>query len=141
MVKEDVLKKLIAQEPALAFVDLFLQTHSDAQLYLVGGAVRDRLLRRKMAEMDFDFVIRGLSAEDVQTWFSTQGEVNLVGQHFGVFKFMPRGFSSDRIPFIDLALHVQKPSQKDPWAATKILTCNQILPSRSKTTWHGATSR
>ncbi len=104
MVKEDVLKKLIAQEPALAFVDLFLQTHSDAQLYLVGGAVRDRLLRRKMAEMDFDFVIRGLSAEDVQTWFSTQGEVNLVGQHFGVFKFMPRGFSSDRIPFIDLAL-------------------------------------
>ncbi|MBI5793657.1 CCA tRNA nucleotidyltransferase [Candidatus Uhrbacteria bacterium] len=102
--KEDVLTKLIKQTPALAFVDPFLETHPNAQLYLVGGALRDTLLGRKMAEMDFDFVIRGLEADAVQTWFSTQGEINLVGQHFGVFKFMPRGYSSDRIAFIDLAL-------------------------------------
>ncbi|MFA4845406.1 MAG: hypothetical protein WC654_02520 [Patescibacteria group bacterium] len=102
--KEDTLVKLIKQEPALAFVDSFLATHPDAQLYLVGGAVRDALMGRRSSKMDFDFVIRGMSADDVQTWFNTQGEVNLVGQHFGVFKFMPRGFTADRIAFIDLAL-------------------------------------
>ncbi len=96
--------KLIKQQPVLAFVDPFLSDHPTAQLFLVGGAVRDALFGRTMTEQDFDFVIRGLSQEEIQTWFSTQGEVNLVGQHFGVFKFMPRGFSPEHISFIDLAL-------------------------------------
>ncbi|MBI4437488.1 CCA tRNA nucleotidyltransferase [Candidatus Uhrbacteria bacterium] len=102
--KEEVLTKLIKQTPALAFVEPFLETHPGAELYLVGGAVRDALLSRRTPDMDFDFVVRGLPGSDVQAWFAMQGDVSLVGQHFGVFKFMPRGSSPERMPFMDLAL-------------------------------------
>lgn len=104
MNQEERILKCLQDQPALFFIEEFLEEHEHAELYLVGGAVRDALLNRHMNEMDFDFVIRGLDAEDIEQWFSAFGELNLVGQHFGVYKFMPTGFTPKQIEFIDIAL-------------------------------------
>src|SRR3989338_4094128 len=93
----------VHHHPALSFVSAFLEEHKQAQLYLVGGAVRDLLLKKK-GVFDFDFVIRNLSRGELETWFQKKGTVNLVGQHFGVYKFMPHGLTAPGIEFIDIAL-------------------------------------
>ncbi|HAU66576.1 TPA: hypothetical protein DCW61_04490 [Candidatus Uhrbacteria bacterium] len=93
----------IHQDPVLSFVSIFLEEHKQAELFLVGGAVRDLLLKKKEV-IDFDFVIRNLSREELERWFQKKGTLNLVGQHFGVYKFMPHGFTPGEIEFIDIAL-------------------------------------
>ncbi len=58
-----------------------------AEIFLVGGAVRDLFLGRQT--LDYDFVIRKVSLKNLEKFFTQQGKVNLVGQLFGVFKFVP----------------------------------------------------
>ncbi|NQV89892.1 CCA tRNA nucleotidyltransferase [Candidatus Uhrbacteria bacterium] len=96
--------QLQSSHPALSFIDDFLLAHKTANLYLVGGAIRDALLSRPMQERDYDFVVTGLPVSDLERWFTAHGELHLVGQHFGVYKFMPTGFTSKDIAFIDIAL-------------------------------------
>src|SRR3989344_1648859 len=76
-----------------------LLAHPGAELFLVGGAVRDALLKRPTA--DFDFVIRGLEKKQIEKTLPRYGSVNLVGKKFGVYKFVPRGWQDEPI---DLAL-------------------------------------
>jgi tRNA nucleotidyltransferase/poly(A) polymerase len=104
MSQEELLMQLIREQESLFWIDDFLTDHPDASLYLVGGAVRDGLLGRKMRTIDFDFVIKGLVPEKIEEWFSAFGHMSLVGQHFGVYKFLPTGFTTDQIEFIDIAL-------------------------------------
>ena len=70
-----------------------------AQVYLVGGAVRDLLLKR--LTKDYDLVIRGIAADKLETWLAGRGKVNLVGKTFGVFKWQPRSWPYEDI---DVAL-------------------------------------
>ncbi len=93
----------LQHHPVLSFIPLFLQEYKDAELFLVGGAVRDLLLKKKEI-VDFDFVIRNLPREELERWFQKKGTINLVGQHFGVYKFMPHGFTAVEIECIDIAL-------------------------------------
>jgi len=93
-----------SSHPALSFIEDFLMTHKTANLYLVGGAVRDNLLARHTQDRDYDFVVTGLPAQDLERWFAARGECFLAGQHFGVYKFMPKGFSTKDLPFIDITL-------------------------------------
>lgn len=58
-----------------------------AKAYLVGGAVRDRLLGR--ATGNFDYVVAGLAPAELERRLRALGEVDLVGREFGVFKFRP----------------------------------------------------
>ncbi len=104
MSKEERISKHIKQEPGLAFIPDFLESFPKAELFLVGGAVRDAIVGRKMKELDFDFVVRGVEAQTLHDWFKTKGHIDLVGRDFGVFKFMPEGFSTDNLQFIDIAL-------------------------------------
>jgi tRNA nucleotidyltransferase/poly(A) polymerase len=104
MLQEEHIASIIQTQPALAFVTDFLSTNQNADLYLVGGAVRDALLGRRMKEVDFDFVVGGMSSDLLETWLQSRGDVSLVGQHFGVYKFMPKGFHHPDIQFIDIAL-------------------------------------
>ncbi len=60
-----------------------------SEIYLVGGAVRDIFLSR--STKDYDFVIRNIPAKNLEEFLDQQGKVNLVGQTFGVFKFIPSG--------------------------------------------------
>lgn len=90
--------------PEFAFIKKFIKQQPEAKIYLVGGAVRDILLERNTK--DYDFVIAGAPAKEVEEFFSSLGEVNLVGKSFGVFKFVPKGFhvGDDNFEAIDVAL-------------------------------------
>lgn len=91
-------------QPEFSFIKKFSKQHPEAKIYLVGGAVRDILLERPTK--DYDFVIAGAPAETMEKFFSSLGEVNLVGKSFGVFKFIPEGFhvGDDNFEAIDIAL-------------------------------------
>lgn len=104
MSQAERLAESISSHGALAFTQELVSSFPTANLYLVGGAVRDVLLGRRMREFDFDFVVQSLDQAPLETWLRERGELNLVGQHFGVFKFMPHGFTTETFPFIDIAL-------------------------------------
>ncbi|MCF7879069.1 MAG: HD domain-containing protein [Candidatus Omnitrophica bacterium] len=59
-----------------------------AEIFLVGGAVRDTILDRDTK--DYDFVVRNVDSKKLESFLNTKGQVNLVGQTFGVFKFNPK---------------------------------------------------
>jgi len=61
--------------------------YPQAQIYLVGGAVRDLLLSH--STQDYDFVVRNIPLDLLKDFLSKNGNVNLVGQAFGVLKFIP----------------------------------------------------
>ncbi|HBK34705.1 MAG: Polynucleotide adenylyltransferase/metal dependent phosphohydrolase [Candidatus Uhrbacteria bacterium GW2011_GWE2_40_58] len=96
------IKDVLEHEPTLAFCQDFLRDYPQAELFLVGGSVRDFFLQRK--NKDFDFIIRGVEATSIEKWFKERGDINLVGSHFGVFKFSPNGFPANQFEAIDLAL-------------------------------------
>ncbi|MDZ7798880.1 MAG: HD domain-containing protein [Patescibacteria group bacterium] len=94
-----IFQKALKTEPALSFINKVLKKFSQAEIYLVGGAVRDIILKRKTK--DFDFVVRNLSAKKLENFLKKSGKVNLVGKSFGVFKFVPK---NSKIEAIDIAL-------------------------------------
>jgi len=75
------------QNPNFLFVAKLLKKFPVAEIYLVGGKVRDILLER--ASYDYDFVIRQVKAKDLEVFLAKEGSVNFVGKSFGVFKFVP----------------------------------------------------
>ncbi len=81
------------------FAWVFELLKEGAEVFVVGGKVRDTLLER--ACNDYDFVVRGMNAETLQSFLNKHGEVNVVGKSFGVFIFVPKG--SD-IAGIEIAL-------------------------------------
>lgn len=97
-----LVERAMEQEPTLAFLPAFLEAHKDAGCYLVGGAIRDVVLGR--LNKDFDFVVTGLSPDEIETWFGAHGRVDLAGRNFGVFKFLPEGYDPQDHEFIDIAL-------------------------------------
>lgn len=110
MTKKDYDKKLMdwqkaaLSRPEFAFVGKLIAKFPQAEIHLVGGAVRDILLERKTK--DYDFVVGKVDAKDLEKFLSSLGEVNLVGKSFGVFKFIPKGFhvGEDGFEAFDIAL-------------------------------------
>ncbi len=90
----------LTNQTDFSFVQKLLTTFPKAELYLVGGAVRDILLEKPTK--DFDFVVAKVEAKDLEKFLAQNGQVNLVGKSFGVFKFSPTNNSSNE-PF-DIAL-------------------------------------
>lgn len=81
-----------SKEPSFDFIQKLISQYKSANIYLVGGAVRDIILQRPTK--DFDFVIGKVDAKELEKFLSQNGEVNLVGKSFGVFKFVPKVNSS-----------------------------------------------
>lgn len=79
----------VLQQFPTEFTHVIKEKHPEAEIFLVGGCVRDAILDR--ATNDLDFVIRGVAIEKLQETLATLGIVNLVGKHFGVLKFTPFG--------------------------------------------------
>lgn len=96
---QDKNKKKILSGRDFEFLARLLIKFPQAEVYLVGGAVRDLILGR--STKDFDFVVRGIAAKPLEKFLSREGDCDLVGRNFGVFKFLPKGRSAE--PF-DLAL-------------------------------------
>jgi len=98
------LKKLvrsIKSQSDFAFVDELLGEHPEAEIYLVGGLVRDYIIGRPEL-VDYDFVVRNVSAQKIREFLEPRGWVDLVGRDFGVYKFKPK--DSQLTEAIDIAL-------------------------------------
>ncbi len=88
------------KQPELAFLGALNRRFPQAEVYLVGGAVRDAMLGRETK--DLDFVVRGVPGNELERCLSDLGRVNYVGKTFGVYKFVPQG--GDPQDAIDVAL-------------------------------------
>ena len=98
-------QKETSQLPYFNFASDIIKQFPTANIYLVGGAVRDIILEKQTK--DFDFVIGKVEAKDLEKFLATEGKINLVGKSFGVFKFVPTTIeqSNNRtIEPIDIAL-------------------------------------
>ncbi len=73
----------------LAWSKAFFAAFPNASLWVVGGAVRDALLKRPVK--DLDLVAGGVNTDQLYAWLQKQGRADLVGRDFGVFKFSPAG--------------------------------------------------
>jgi poly(A) polymerase len=94
-------RQKMMEEASLGFVKDLLDTFTEGEIYLVGGAVRDAALDEKK-QKDYDFVVRNVLAGDLEKFLEKRGSVVLVGKNFGVYKFMPAGFELGEA--IDIAL-------------------------------------
>jgi len=95
------LKKDLKSKSYLGFIQKLFKEFKNAEIYLVGGAVRDYLLGITDIK-DYDFVVRNVKSENLNKFLEKQGEVNLVGKNFGVYKFYPKGEKLEEA--IDVAL-------------------------------------
>jgi poly(A) polymerase len=90
----------ITRKKEFDFIKDLKKKFPNAELYLVGGMVRDSFLKRE--SKDFDFVVRNVPLKQLERILKTRGVVHLVGKTFGVLKFVPRGASA--LDPIDIAL-------------------------------------
>jgi tRNA nucleotidyltransferase (CCA-adding enzyme) len=80
--------------------------------YLVGGCVRDLVLKRDLK--DFDIEVHGLALEELQNIVEKYGPVRLVGKQFGVLRVdgidadwsLPRKDSKGRKPMVLIDEHM-----------------------------------
>jgi len=79
--------KLLQRKKSFFFLRKLKKKYPQAQIYLVGGVVRDLLL--SSSTQDYDFVVRNIPLDSLKSFLSENGNVNLVGQAFGVLKFIP----------------------------------------------------
>ncbi|MFH0804918.1 MAG: hypothetical protein V1916_01845 [Patescibacteria group bacterium] len=91
--------KLLATKQ-FVFLGRLQKKFPTAEVFLVGGIVRDALLNRP--SKDYDFVVRNVPLPKLRQFLASQGHVDLVGKNFGVLKFIPRGFTGSEA--IDIAL-------------------------------------
>lgn len=67
-----------------------LREELGAEVFLVGGTVRD-FVRRKDPN-DIDVLVRNVVPSDFENFLRERGDLRLVGKSFGVYLFKPRGF-------------------------------------------------
>lgn len=94
------MQKKLARDPALNFIPGIAKKYPESRWYLVGGMVRDLFLGKD--SKDYDIVACGVPKKTLQSELEKLGSVNLVGKHFGVFKFLPRASALKET--IDIAL-------------------------------------
>lgn len=83
------LTKLL-QLKQFAFLKRLQKIHPRAEVFLVGGIIRDTILKRE--SKDYDFVVRNVPIKKLQQFLTKEGWVDLVGKNFGVLKFIPKQF-------------------------------------------------
>ncbi|MBU2576077.1 CCA tRNA nucleotidyltransferase [Patescibacteria group bacterium] len=82
----------------------------NAEIFLVGGAVRDILLGRKLT--DIDILVRNISGDDLEEFLAEHGRVVFAGKNFGVWKFNEIGRPRNEIydialPRTEFSMHKQ----------------------------------
>ncbi len=101
----DTLHTTLSQ-PYFSWITKLFSAYPDAEIFLVGGAMRDAVIGH--ATKDYDFVVRGVQARHLQEFLGTVGIVNLVGRTFGVYKFIPddgyEEFKASGMETFDIAL-------------------------------------
>ncbi|XOU94323.1 MAG: CCA tRNA nucleotidyltransferase [Candidatus Kerfeldbacteria bacterium] len=90
----------LLQKKELSSIKHLQKKIPQAEIFLIGGIVRDSLIGRE--SKDYDFVIRNVSVNKLLKFLKTLGWVDIVGKKFGVLKFMPKN-STLKEP-LDIAL-------------------------------------
>ena len=73
------------------------------RIYEVGGAVRDKHISPILPDKDKDYLVTGIPLDELCSFLSQFGKVDLVGKSFGVIKFLPsKRFNGDHV--FDIAL-------------------------------------
>lgn len=86
------------EQSALAFDRVLLEALPNATVFAVGGRVRDEILTemgRPQARPDLDYLVTGISLEDLLAKLRPAGRAELVGAAFGVVKFTVDGVTLD----------------------------------------------
>ena len=84
------LKKLL-KEKRFAFIAKLYKEYPKANVFLVGGAVRDLLLDISLPPGDLDFVIEGVNKDELEKFLENNGIVKDVeSRAFGIFIFIPK---------------------------------------------------
>lgn len=91
----------ILSDPAFGWIKALALRFPKAEVYLVGGALRDAAMGRT-DQKDYDFVIRHIATDLLEKFLAAHGHVDFVGKTFGVFKFYPK--NSTNPDAIDIAL-------------------------------------
>ncbi|MDP1709679.1 MAG: hypothetical protein Q8L21_02225, partial [Candidatus Komeilibacteria bacterium] len=97
----------ISAFPAMAGL---VQEFKKARVYLVGGAVRDILLGKKVT--DIDMVVQHVTGDELEDFLATRGRVVFAGKTFGVWKFREIGKPKNEVydialPRTEFSLHKQ----------------------------------
>lgn len=90
----------VSSEPRLTWTSLFFESFPNADIYLVGGTLRDAIIG--VLPDDIDIVIRNVTIKQLRAWLQIHGAYDFVGKTFGTFKFVPHGCQS--MTPIDIAL-------------------------------------
>ena len=106
------IKNLIKQ---LSFLKHLITKHPQAEIYLVGGTVRDLLLKKQIT--DIDLVVRGIKASELEKFLKQHGTVRLVGKRFGVFKF--RAPCSTALELYSFTADIALPRTDHAWGTGK----------------------
>jgi len=100
---EEQIKNLvesIEKDSSFAFLYQLTKEHPQAEVFLVGGIVRDILLGKE--NKDYDFLISGIKKNKLEQFLRKFGEVaDIESRTFGVFKFKPHNWMGE---FMDIAL-------------------------------------
>lgn len=76
-----------------------LSRQTGVNIFLVGGAIRDKLLNQDTK--DFDLVVSGLPSKKLENELKKLGKIIFVGKTFGVYKLVPKNWTEEPI---DIAL-------------------------------------
>ncbi len=79
----------VVSERKLTWISLFFADFPNADVYLVGGALRDVILGT--LPEDIDIVVRNVDIAHLQRWLTRHGACELVEKRFGTLKFTPHG--------------------------------------------------
>lgn len=90
--------KILEKEGISALAKKMVKELKGAEMYLVGGAVRDIIIGRPVK--DIDVLVRKVKINDLEKFLAKSGKVDLVGKRFSVLKFTPKGGEKQ----IDIAL-------------------------------------
>ncbi len=89
----------VESEKRLTWLSFFYAEFPNADVYMVGGTVRDIIIGR--VPNDIDLVVRNVEPKVLEQWLLQHGAAEFVGR-FGTFKFIPHGCGGSEP--IDIAL-------------------------------------
>lgn len=86
------------------------EEYPKAEVFLVGGAVRDLLLGKKIT--DIDMLVRNIEGDELEEFLASKGRVIFAGRNFGVWKFNEIGKPNNEIydialPRTEFSMHKQ----------------------------------